>query len=358
MSDRESPRSTGERPTMETPFDPEPFRAPGWLAHPHLQTVAGRLLRPRDLTPLERVRVELPDGDFVDLDFAPEPATRVHGPAPLVLLLHGLEGSARRGYAWVTYRELARRGMRGVGLNFRSCSGEPNRLPRFYHSGDTGDLRHVLGWLDERFPGRPRAAVGFSLGGNALLKYLGEEGDGAAVEAAVAVSVPYDLDAGERHLQQSAVSRLYVRLFLKSLRRKALDKDRALHGLCDVAAIGSARSFREFDAAATAPLHGFSDAEDYYARSSSRPFLPAIRRPTLLVHALDDPFLPADALPRSEVADSTWLQSAWTERGGHVGFIAGPPWSPTFWAERQAARFLEEQLAPGSARDGETGQVA
>lgn len=329
-------------------FELEPFRPAWWLPGAHAQTVAGRMLRPLDLVPLERERLDLPDGDFVDLDVAPEPALSARN-RPVVLLLHGLEGSARRGYAYVTYRELARVGIRGVGLNFRSCSGEPNRLPRFYHSGDTEDLRHVVAALRRRFAARPVGAIGFSLGGNALLKYLGEEGAASAIAAAVGVSVPYDLDAGERHLDADPVSRVYVRHFLRSLQRKAALKEAALRERCDYDAIHRARSFRDFDDAATAPLHGFASAADYYARSSSRAFLHRIRVPTLLVNALDDPFLPADALPHQVLRDNPLLEKAWTSGGGHVGFIAGTPRRPDFWAERQAARYLALRLAADDA---------
>lgn len=325
-------------------FQPEAFRAAWWLPGAHAQTIAGRVLRPLDLLPLERERIDTPDGDFVDLDFAPEPSAAAPR-RPVVLVLHGLEGSARRGYAWIAYRELARVGIRGVGLNFRSCSGEPNRLPRFYHSGDTEDVRHVVSVLRRRFASRPVGAIGFSLGGNALLKYLGEEGDASGIEAAVAVSVPYDLDAGERHLDQDRVSRVYVRRFLRSLQEKAALKERDLRERCDYDAIRRARSFREFDEAATAPLHGFASATDYYARSSSAPFLHRIRVPTLLIHALDDPFLPPDALPHDALRRNPLLEHAWTDRGGHVGFIAGTLRRPDFWAERQAARYLALRLS-------------
>ena len=325
-------------------FQPEPFRAAWWLPGAHAQTIAGRALRPLDLMPLTRERLDTPDGDFVDLDFTPEPALHARN-RPIVLVLHGLEGSARRGYAWLTYRELARSGIRAVGLNFRSCSGEPNRLPRFYHSGDTDDVRHVAAVLRGRYPDRPLGAIGFSLGGNALLKYLGEEGDASLVRGAVAVSVPYDLDAGERHLAQDPVSRVYVRHFLKSLRAKAAAKESALRDHCDFERVMGARSFREFDDAATAPLHGFDSAVDYYTRSSSIRFLDRVRVPTLLVHALDDPFLPPESLPRDALAANPFLQPAWTPRGGHVGFIGGSPRRPEFWAERQAAAFLAATLA-------------
>lgn len=324
-------------------FQPDEFRAAWWLPGAHAQTVAGRALRPLDLVPLERERVDTPDGDFVDLDFAPEPSLAARN-RPVALVLHGLEGSARRGYAYVAYRELARVGIRGVGLNFRSCSGEPNRLPRFYHSGDTDDLRHVVGVLHARFGSRPLGAIGFSLGGNAMLKYLGEEGEASGIAAAVAVSVPYDLDAGERHLDADPVSRVYVRHFLRSLQEKAALKERELRDRCDYDAIGRARSFRDFDGAATAPLHGFSSAADYYAQSSSARFLGRIRVPTLLVHALDDPFLPVESLPHDALRENPLLEKAWTQHGGHVGFIGGSPRRPDFWAERQAARYLAYRL--------------
>ncbi|HSJ15714.1 MAG TPA: hydrolase [Longimicrobiales bacterium] len=326
-------------------FDPRPFRPARGLRGAHAQTIAGRVLRRAALPPLRRERIELPDGDFVDLDAI---AARDEN-APLVLLLHGLEGSARRGYAIGAYRELARHGLRAVGMNFRSCSGEPNRGARFYHSGDTGDLRFVVGLLRARCPDVPLGAIGFSLGGNVLLKYLGETGAEAPFDAAVAVSVPYDLAAGADALDASRIGRLYARLFLRSLIAKADTKAALLADRCDLARVRAARSLREFDDAATAPLHGFANAADYYARSSSRGFLERIRIPTLLLHAADDPFLPAAAFPAREIAANPYLRALLTERGGHVGFIEGSVWAPRFWAEQHAAGFLAGLLAPPPA---------
>jgi len=323
-------------------FQPEPFRAAPWLPGPHGQTIAGRLLRRPAMPRFERVRLDTPDGDFVDLDFPPSP-----GPdAPLVLLLHGLEGSARRGYAILTYHELAKRGIASVGLNFRSCSGEPNRLPRFYHSGDTDDIRYVLDYLEKRFPGRRLGAIGFSLGGNALLKYLGEEAEAAAgrVNAAVAVSVPYDLGAGADLLNSSFMGRFYTNIFIRSLVEKTESKKHLLNGRFDVERMRRARSFRAFDDAVTAVLHGFDGADDYYRRSSSAQFVGRIRVPVLLIHAKDDPFVPADAFPHEAVSSNRHVHAALTENGGHVGFIEGTPLEPRFWAERQAARFLAAAL--------------
>ena len=335
-------------------FRPRSFRPAVWLPGPHAQTIAGRLLRRTKPPPFARERIELPDRDFVDID---HPAFDGPPDAPVVLLMHGLEGSARRGYAVNTYRELAARGMRAVGLNFRSCSGESNRNPRFYHSGDTGDALFVLRLLTTRYPNVPRGAVGFSLGGNVLLKLLGELGNDARhlVNAAVAVSVPYDLAAGADALDGTRMGRFYTARFLVSLIAKAEAKAALIGDKCDLARIRAARSFRDFDDAATAPMHGFDSAADYYARSSSRAFLQLIRIPTLLLHAADDPFLPGASFPRAEAAVNPFLYAVVTPRGGHVGFIEGLPWAVRFWAEEQAAEFLARGLGSGPTgrADGE-----
>ncbi|MGH7446842.1 MAG: YheT family hydrolase [Longimicrobiales bacterium] len=335
-------------------FEVRPFRPAAWLRGPHAQTIGGRLLRRTALPRLERERIELPDGYFVDLDHVADGS--LGNGAPLVLLMHGLEGSARRGYALNTYNELARRGVRAVGLNFRSCSGEPNRNARLYHSGDTADIEHVLRLLAQRHPGAARGAIGFSLGGNALLKLLGELGDAAQslVAAAVAVSVPYDLGAGADWLDRTRVGRFYASRFIAPLAAKAEAKAALLGDTCDIERIRAARSFREFDDAATAPIHGFADATDYYTRSSSMHYLSAIRVPTLLLHAADDPFLPAEYFPREQVRRNPLLHAVLTDAGGHVGFIEGTPWSPSFWAEEHAAAFLAARLVEGGSAASST----
>jgi uncharacterized protein len=338
-------------------MDVRPFRPARLLANAHAQTIGGRLLRRPAVPGFERERIELPDGDFVDLDHV-VPESRSDD-APVVLLMHGLEGSARRGYAINTYRELERRGVRAVGLNFRSCSGEPNRRARFYHSGDTADIEHVLELLAERYPDVPRGAIGFSLGGNAMLKLLGELGTDAhpLVSAAAAVSVPYDLAAGADGLDRSRIGRFYTARFVASLVAKAEVKAALLGDTCDIARVRAARSFRDFDDAATAPIHGFADASDYYARSSSMHYLDGIRIPTLLLHAADDPFLPGACFPHEQVGRNPYLTSIITEAGGHVGFIEGTPWRPKFWAEEHAAVFLARALAAGRAAAAEAGDV-
>jgi uncharacterized protein len=332
----------------------QPYQPARWLPSPHGHTVAGRLLRrPRPL-PFRRERIELPDGDFVDLDHPPLPAG-ADAATPLVLLMHGLEGSARRGYAINVYRALAQRGVRAVGLNFRSCSGEPNRSAGSYHSGATADILHVLRLLAQRYPRAPRGAIGFSLGGNALLKLLGEQGAAGRglVRAAVAVSVPYDLGAGADALAATRLGRAYSRVFLKTLSAKVTARAALLDGACDLDRVRAARTFRDFDDAATAPLHGFDGAADYYERCSSSAFLPDIAVPTLLLHAADDPFLPVRCFPYAAVSANPCLHAVVTPTGGHVGFIEGWPWAPSFWAEREAARFLADRLLAESDDAGD-----
>lgn len=322
----------------------EPFRAAWWLPGPHAQTLGARLLRRRTGVALRRERIELPDGDFLDLDWPlVDGGAAFPARAPLVVVLHGLEGSARSTYAVEAYRALARERLAAVGLNFRSCSGELNRSPRLYHSGETGDLAHVLRLLRSRFPQRKLGALGFSLGGNVLLKFLGEACD-SSLAAASAVSVPFDLGAGAEHMERG-FARVYRRYLVRKLQRKVRAKARVMRDRVDLARVLAARTFRDFDGAGTAPLHGFRDADDYYRRSSSGAFIGGIRVPTLLVHALDDPFLPASAVPpQTAFAANPFLRSAVVPRGGHVGFVSGPPWAPVFWAERRAARFLADQL--------------
>lgn len=337
-------------PPRHLAYRPRPFRPARWLPGAHVQTIAGKLLRPQPVLEVERIRLDTPDEDFLDLDLGPDP-----GPgAPVVVVLHGLEGSSQRPYVRRAMAEITRRGVRAVAMNFRSCSGVPNRKPRFYHSGETGDLAFVLRTLRSRFSGRPLGALGFSLGGNVLLRLLGESGDSPpeGLAAAAAISVPYDLTEGSRTLERGAMGRLYSEYFLRSLRGKAREKSRLLRSVIDLDRVLRARTLREFDDAATAPLHGFRDAATYYREASSKPLLPRVRVPTLLLHALNDPFLPVDAVPWSEVEDNPWLLPSFHERGGHVGFVEGRwPLRPTFWVESEAARYLAHVLSGEEPRD-------
>ncbi|HEX6063966.1 MAG TPA: alpha/beta fold hydrolase [Longimicrobiales bacterium] len=325
-------------------FQAEAFKPPWWLRSAHAQTIGARLLRRRKPAGIRRERVITPDDDFLDLDFAGD----FTDPKAIVLLQHGLEGSALRGYALNIYHELNKHGIAAVGLNFRSCSGELNRAQRLYHSGETEDTRFVVRLLHDRYPNAALGAIGFSLGGNALLKYLGEEAEAAKLKCAVAVSVPYDLGAGADHLDRSAMGRFYTRIFVKALVRKSQSKADLISGACDFERGLRAQSFREFDDAITAPLHGFAHADDYYEQSSSAQYLPRIRTRTLLLHAQDDPFLPADAIPYSNISRNPVLTGIISQHGGHVGFIHGTPVTPRFWAEETAARFLAECLRPSA----------
>lgn len=324
-----------------------PFRPAWWLPGAHLQTLGGKYLRPLPDLPLDRERMETPDGDFLDLDFGPDPDP--HG--PIVLILHGLEGFSRRPYVLYAASLLARAGLMPVALNFRGCSGEPNRRARLYHSGETGDALFVLRRLRDRWPHRPLGALGFSLGGNVLLKLMGERQDGGRnlLRGAAVISVPYDLEAGARRLERGVMGRFYTRYFLRSLKGKIRAKEEMLIPLLDLPAVFRARSLRAFDDAATAPLHGFQGAPDYYRRCSSAGFLAGIRIPTLLVHALDDPFLPPQALPRGPLEANPALTPLFLPRGGHVGFVSGPlPWRAGFWAEAAVLRFFLEHLRAGA----------
>jgi len=331
-------------PSPHPDYVPSPFQPAAWLPGPHAQTVAGRYVRRVTGVRYRRERIDTPDGDVLDLDFAEVHGRALPDTAPVVVVVHGLEGSAQSTYVLETCRALADRGMRAVAMNFRTCGGAMNRTARFYHAGETSDLALVLDLLAARFPGVPLGAIGFSLGANVLLKHLGEQGDAAKLGAAVAVSTPFDLTAGAVALEGSAMGRLYVSVFLRTLKAKYRAKQPMLGDTCDAGRVFASRTFREFDDAVTAPLHGFRDVEHYYSSSSSAQFLERVRIPTLLIQSRDDPFLPADAIPLREASANPCVTPVITENGGHVGFISGPPWSPRFWAEAEAARYLALNL--------------
>lgn len=263
-----------------------------------------------------------------------------------MLVLHGLEGSARSHYVVGLLGHVVAAGWRAVVLNFRSCSGELNRQPRFYHSGETGDLDLVARLLLQREPDAGIGAVGVSLGGNVLLKWLGERGGAvpAAVRAAVAISVPFDLVACTRALDRGLRRLVYTANFLRTMRDKVRRKAERFPGFVDLKAVRRARTFREYDRAVTAPLNGFADEMDYWTRASSGPWLGRIRRPTLLLGALDDPLVPPAALPDpASLPDG--VRAEFTPRGGHAGFIEGRwPWQTGSWAERRAIDFLRPFL--------------
>ena len=281
------------------------------------------------------------DGDFVDLDWA-TPAPRE---APLLLVLHGLEGSSRSHYVVGLARQALARGWRAVTLNFRSCSGELNRLPQFYHSGHTDDVDEVVRLLVGRERNLRLGAVGVSLGGNVLLKWLGEQEAGVPAElvGAVAISTPFDLEPCARALDRGFCRWLYAANFLGTMRakvRRKADRDPDLRRVIDLPQALRAGTFAEYDRAVTAPLNGFADERDYWRRASSGPYLSRIRRPTLLVNALDDPIVPREALPNPVLLPPS-VRAEYVPRGGHAGFIDGRwPWHVNSWVERRAIDFL------------------
>jgi predicted alpha/beta-fold hydrolase len=284
--------------------------------------------------------IETPDGDHVHLYHRDVARGR-----PRVFLLHGLEGSARSHYVQGFVERAERRGWNATLLVFRGCGPELNTAPRMYHSGETSDLRHTLDVLTVRDPDEPIFAIGVSLGGNVLLKYLGEAPERVPrqVTAAAGVSVPFDLEPGSRHLQRG-FARVYDRHFLKSLRAKALRKLAQHPGLFDPERLRGARTIEDFDDAVTGPVHGFSGSSDYYNRSSSIHFISKIVIPTLLVSAEDDPFLPASVLDRVRViaAGRRNLEVEFTRHGGHVGFLGGRiPFKPVHWAEDRVMSYFD-----------------
>ncbi|MAT98082.1 MAG: alpha/beta hydrolase [Anaerolineaceae bacterium] len=326
-------------------FQLTPFLPSKWLPGGHTQTIFGRMMRRKSGIIFQRRRIDTPDGDFIDLDFPEVAGCLPPKDAPIVLLLHGLEGNARRSYACETYHRLARLGIRSVGMNYRSCSGEINRTARFYHSGATDDVLLVLTRLADWFPDSRRGLIGFSLGANLTLKLVGEQGMAGRdwVDTAVAVSPPFDM-AKSSDLLARGFNRLYVQYFLQTLRPKIRTKAALLEPWADVEKMLAARTFRDFDNVGTAPLGGFRDADDYYQKCSTAQFLPHIQRPTLLLRALDDPLFAPDDVPYDVIAANPCLTAGITPQGGHMGFVEGQPGRFNCWAEQEAARFLAAHL--------------
>jgi uncharacterized protein len=316
---------------------------PAWfLRGPHAQTIWGRLVRPRLLVRRRRETLTTPDDDELVIDNLDAP---VRDGRFRFVLLHGLEGSTNSVYMQGLLSVIARHGFAATAINFRSCARDmqhiglslPNRRPRFYHSGETGDLDFVVRTLRAREPQVHLLGVGASLGGNVLLKWLGEHPGQTDIAAAATFSVPYDLAAGARYLETGLLPRLYVNRFLATLKQKIewlVAHFPEMRDRVDLDAVMRAKTFHELDDSATAPIHGFRDADDYYDRSSSIRFLGAITTPTLCLSAVDDPFLPPEALERARARASDAIDFRITPTGGHTGFIAGGmPWRCEYWAE-------------------------
>jgi predicted alpha/beta-fold hydrolase len=319
------------------------FKPAGWLQHRHLQTIFPSLPWAwRDRPPLRREILNLPDGDSTAVDWL-SAGDELPQSAPLLIVLHGLEGSAESSYARMLMQAALDRHWRPCVLHFRDCGDYRNPLPRRYHAGETGDIRYFLENLRERGHTGPKIAVGYSLGGNILLKYLGESRASSRLHAAGAVCVPLNLHLCAEALN-TGFSKFYQNILLKnmknSVRRKfnrdtaAFDWDRTM----------AANNFADFDDAITAPLHGFSDMDDYYNKCSSAQFLKDIARPTLVINALDDPFMTPGVIPHHDMlSEHVTLEIA--EAGGHVGFVeGGTPWRPKYYLPRRLLNFLESQL--------------
>ncbi|MEO8560461.1 MAG: alpha/beta fold hydrolase [bacterium] len=313
-----------------------------WVPGAHLRTLWGKFVR-RTVLETRSERWETPDGDELELRRV-DPPRDASTSTPRLLVLHGLEGTIRSHYLLGVLAQAKRLGWGADALIFRSCNGDVTRARRLYHSGETSDLDLVVQRLVREHPGQPLVLAGFSLGGNVLLKWLGEQGDRlpSEVRRAVAVSVPFDLERGSRFIERG-FGRVYTRHFLRTLKAKARAALARHPGLFDAGELEQASTLYDFDDVVTAPVHGFVDARDYYRRSSSLGFLDRIRRPTLLLSAYDDPFLPADVLHEVEriAAKSPFLTAEFHERGGHVGFVSGSsPLAPRYYAEERIFDFL------------------
>ncbi|WP_337880029.1 hydrolase [Rheinheimera sp.] len=321
---------------------PPPFKPAWWLRNCHLQTIAAKYLAPRRQAPAFSEMLALPDGDQLELSWTEAPAVRPD--TPLVIVLHGLEGNIHSHYAAGMLAALQQQGFTAVLMHFRGCNGQPNRLPRAYHSGDTADLAYLIAQLQHQYPTRPLAAVGFSLGGNVLVKYAGETGSACPLKALVAVSAPLALAPSADRINQGS-SRIYQHYLLGRLKRSMLAKLKRHTDFplpITPQQILSLRSIRQFDDVLTAPLHGFSNADDYYRQCSGKAYLKQIQKPTLLIHAEDDPFLSAAVVPKADEMPP-WVSLVLSKRGGHVGFVSGAiPLKPRYYLDQHVPAYLQQ----------------
>lgn len=316
------------------------FKPAWWLKNAHLQTIYPTVARYQKPLATVNERLELPDGDFVDLAWVTQ---GLKPDAPLVILLHGLGGNVRSSYIAGLFRSLNHAGFRCVLMHFRGASHEPNRLLRAYHAGDTGDFSFLLEVLNQREPHTKKSAIGVSLGGNVLLKWLGENDSQSLIQAAVAISPPFQLELFADRMSRG-FGRLYQAYLLKRVRGVYLKKLKSFSGdfPYSAAELNALKCFWTFDHAVTARLHAFSDVHTYYRESSSKQYLAHIKTPTLIIHSLDDPFIPVAAVPKSnELSSSITLELS--QFGGHVGFVGGTvPGKPMYWLDKRVPQFLQD----------------
>jgi predicted alpha/beta-fold hydrolase len=312
------------------------------LANSHLQTLLPTLYRRNSDARFTSQTLNLPDGDFVDLAWTDKPRNG----RPIVILFHGLTGSIHSPYARGMMQAIQQQGWTGLLMHFRGCSGRHNRLARSYHSGDTGDAGFLINWLTEKFPASPLAAIGYSLGGNMLLKLQAELAQQSPLLAAVSISAPLQLDISASVLN-TGLARFYQWILIRQMKQQFASKSDLFDYKqlidFDKRELKQITNFWQFDDRITAPLHGFNGVDDYYQQSSSRQYLGKITRSTLIIHALDDPFMTQAILPAAdELPSSTTLEIS--PCGGHVGFISGHPFKPVFWLEQRIPQYLRNYL--------------
>ncbi len=311
------------------------FKPAWWLPSPHLQTLWPVFFKKRQPLDLTAEQVELDDGDFIDLRWSKKKSDKT------VLVLHGLEGSLESHYVNGIMFQLEKSGYKPVLMHFRGCGGRTNRLARAYHSGETGDVSTIVEHIKNKTGEYPFAAIGFSLGGNVLLKWLGETGELNPLNKAVAVSVPFRLHDAAKRLEKG-ISKIYREHLLDALRKTYIEKFKNITSPLNVD-VNQLKSFWDYDDKVTAPLHGFAGAQDYYDSCSSRQFLKTIKIATRIIHSSDDPFMFTETVPGSEEL-SKFVDFLLTARGGHVGFISGAtPVSTYSWSEKKIIEFLKEK---------------
>lgn len=310
------------------------YRAPLFFRNPHSQTVFPSVFRKVEEIKYVRERINTPDGDFLDLDWSKS------GSNKLAIVLHGLEGDSGRSYIKGMAKAVNRRGWDAMALNFRGCSGEPNKQSRMYHSGETQDLELVIGHVLSKQDYDQLALIGFSLGGNVILKYLGESNGSIdpVIKAAVTLSVPVDLKACSVRLEELG-NWAYCQRFLRMLRKKINKKSELYPHTVDTSFLDSVKTLKEFDDKFTAPLHGFRNADDYYTRSSSKQFLSGITVPCLLINSADDPFLGPSCYPLEDAKSSSSFYLEIPCHGGHVGFVSFNDFGE-YWSETRAGQFI------------------
>lgn len=326
------------RPVIHSSFTPA-----WWLKHAHLQTIFAKYLSPKFKQKTVAEIFPLADGDEIQLNWM-QPS-KVAADAPLVVLLHGLAGDINSHYIQVMLAQCRQLRWPAVLIHFRGCNGQPNKLPRAYHSGDTADFSAVITEIGQRFPEQKIVAVGYSLGANVLLKYCGEQSSTNPLAAAVAVCPPLDLSACANRINQGS-SRIYQRYLLGRLKRSTALKLKQFPNFpipLTLKKLRQVRDLEQFDDNFTAPIHGFTSAQDYYQKASGKAFLQHISIPTLIIHAKDDPFLSDAVIPTPDELNQH-IHYELSQGGGHVGFISGTIFKPTFWLTQRIPTFIREQL--------------